>query len=72
MTEKSYRYTLEMTEAYPPDVRVFISRIVPVLVECYNFPAEYDKDLELEYLDWGSMYALVAKNKLLAKKVLLV
>ncbi len=56
MKDNSYHYSLKMTKAYPADVRIFISRIIPLTIEFYNFPSHFNKELELNRFDWGNMY----------------
>lgn len=54
MKELSHKYSAIITQSYPGDIRVFISRILPILVEYYYLPLDFDKNLELNRFDWGN------------------
>ncbi|MCP4440911.1 MAG: hypothetical protein GY810_18475 [Aureispira sp.] len=56
MNKLSYQYAIKMTRAYPGDIRVFISRVLPILVENYGFPINFEKKTELNRFDWRNMY----------------
>ena len=48
-----YRYWLKMTGAYPPDVRVFVARLVPIITDFYDYHADfYSIDLNQMFY-WG-------------------
>ncbi|OJJ16320.1 hypothetical protein BKI52_34070 [marine bacterium AO1-C] len=51
-----YQFSATMTKAYPGDIRIFISRIIPILIELYGYPPGFDKEMELDWFSWRSMY----------------
>lgn len=56
MKELSHKYAAIITGSYPSDIRIFISRILPILVEYYYLPFDFDKSLELNRFDWSNRY----------------
>ena len=56
MNKKTYRYAVKMTGAYPGDIRIFISGLLPMLFEFYAAPEDFEKEAVLDYFNWGSMY----------------
>ena len=56
MDTLKYQFSATMTEAYPGDVRIFISRIIPILIDFYGYPSNFDKEVDLDCFFWRSMY----------------
>jgi len=56
MDTLKYQFSATMTEAYPGDIRIFISRIIPILIDFYGYPSNFDKNVDLDWFNWRSMY----------------
>lgn len=56
MNNKFHQYTAIITKSYPRDIRIFISRIIPTLVDFYDLSTVFDKETELNRFEWGNMY----------------
>lgn len=54
--ELKYHFSAKMTKAYPGDIRVFISRMIPILIDFYGYPLGFYKEFAVDCFCWRSMY----------------
>lgn len=51
-----YRYAVQLTRAYPPDSRIFIARLLPIVLPLAPALAHINEQWIREQFDWGNRY----------------